>query len=86
MNQDKAEGTQSQLGFQGILAVNTAEIHLKIPMGIPFVIFLTLATIFLLKTAKHPTAWSCVLDFGADDAALLAQGKEDKAKCKHKNC
>jgi len=38
------------------------------------------------KTAQHPTASSFALDFCADDAALLAQGKEDKEKDKQKNC
>jgi hypothetical protein len=37
------------------------------------------------KTAQHPTARSFALDFCADDAALLTQGKEDKEKFKQKN-
>ena len=33
-----------------------------------------------MKTAAHPTARIFALDFCADDAALLTQGKEAKAK------
>jgi len=50
------------------------------------VILLVLTKSCWLKTAQHPTARSFALDFCADDAALLTQGKEDKEKCKQKNC
>jgi len=59
---------------------------LAIPTGIPFVIFLALPENSAVKTAQHPTARSFALDFGADDAALLTQGKKDKQKYKQKNC
>jgi len=39
-----------------------------------------------VKTAQHPTAGFFALGFCADDAALLAQGKEDKEKYKQKDC
>jgi len=66
------------IGFQGQLSANTAENPLKIPMGIPCVILLVLTKSRALKTAQHPTARIFALDFSADDAALLTQGKEDK--------
>jgi len=50
------------------------------------VILLVLTKSRWLKTAQHPTARSFALDFCADDAALLMQGKEDKEKYKYKNC
>ena len=53
-------------------------------MGIPCEIFLVLTKSYWLKTAQHPTARSFALDFCADDAALLTQGKEDKQKYKRK--
>ena len=49
-------------------------------------IFLALTKNSSVKTAPHPTARSFALDFGADDAALLMQGKKDKQKFKQKNC
>jgi hypothetical protein len=49
-------------------------------MGIPFGILLVLSKSCSAKTAKHPSARSFTLDFCADDAALRAQGKEDKEK------
>ena len=54
-------------------------------MDIPFGILLALPKSRSAKTAQHPTASSFALDFCADDAALLAQGKEDKEKYKQKN-
>ena len=59
-----------------------AENPLKIPTGIPFVILLVLPKSSSVKTAAHPTARIFALDFCADDAALLTQGKEDKEKYK----
>jgi len=38
-----------------------------------------------VKTALHSTACNFALDFCADDAALLTQGKEDKGKYKQKD-
>jgi hypothetical protein len=58
---------------------------LKIPKGIPCVILLVLPKSCSLKTAQHPTARIFALEFCADDAALLAQGKEDKQKYKRKD-
>jgi len=55
---------------------------LKIPKGIPCVILLVLPKSCSLKTAQHPTARIFALEFCADDAALLVQGKEDKQKYK----
>ena len=57
---------------------------MKIPMGIPCEIFLVLTKNGSPKTAKHLTARIFALDFCADDAALLTQGKEDKEKYKQK--
>jgi len=47
--------------------------------------FLDLMKSGSVKTARHSTANNFALDFCADDAALLAQGKEDKVKYKQKN-
>jgi len=55
-------------------------------MGIPCEIFLVLTKNCSPKTAQHLTARIFALDFCADDAALLAQGKEDKEKYKQKDC
>jgi hypothetical protein len=49
------------------------------------VIFLALTKNSSVKTAQHSTARNFAWDFGADDAALLTQGKEDKQKYKQKN-
>ena len=38
-----------------------------------------------VKTAQHPSAWSFFGLLGADDAALLAQGKKDEHKRTKKN-
>jgi len=46
------------------------------------VILLVLPKSCSLKTAQHPTARIFALEFCADDAALLVQGKEDKQKYK----
>jgi hypothetical protein len=59
---------------------------LKIPTGIPCEVFLVLAKSGSFKTAQHPTARIFALDFCADDAALLTQGKENKEKYKQKDC
>jgi len=50
--------------------------------GILCVILLGLTKSSSAKTAAHPTARIFALDFCADDAALLTQGKEDKEKYK----
>jgi len=55
-------------------------------MGIPCAILLVLTKSCTLKTAQHPTARIFALEFCADDAALLTQGKEDKEKYKRKDC
>ena len=62
-----------------------AENLLKIPTGILCEILLVLSKSCSLKTAQHPTARIFALDFCADDAALLTQGKEDKEKYKRKD-
>ena len=54
-------------------------------MGIPCVFFLVLTKKRSVKTAKHSTAGNFALDFCADDAALLTQGKEDKEKYEQKD-
>jgi len=47
--------------------------------------FICLAKRQGVKTAQHPSAWSFLGLLGADDAALLAQGKKDKHKRTKKN-
>ncbi len=49
-------------------------------MDIPCGIFLVLEPCRSGKTALHPSASLFLLILGADDTALLTQGKEDKAK------
>ena len=78
----KAAGNQAPFGFQWLLSANPAEKTLEIPLGIPFVFLLGLPKSRTLKTAQHPTAKVFALDFCADDAALLTQGKKDKEKYK----
>jgi hypothetical protein len=72
------------------LSCNFPPILRKIPRkyrtDIPFAILVVLTKNCHLKTAQHPTARSFALDFCADDAALLTQGKEDKEKYNQKNC
>jgi len=54
-------------------------------MGILCEILLVLQKNCSSKTAQHPTARIFALDFCADDADLLTQGKEDKEKYKRKD-
>ena len=79
-------GNRTPTGFGRQFSANTAENPLKIPMGIPCEIFLVLTKNCVPKTAPHLTARIFALDFCADDAALLTQGKEDKEKHKQKDC
>jgi len=76
----QAEGRGSPLGFVWLLAANTSQNPLKIPAGIPFGILLVLTANSRHKTALHPSARNFFGIFGAEDAALLTQGKDDKAK------
>jgi len=55
-------------------------------MGIPSVILLVLTASGSVKTAKHLSARGFVEIFGATDAALLTQGKDNKAKRSQNIC
>jgi len=57
----------------------------KLPTGIPFGILLVLPASCSAKTAKHPTSWIFLGILGAEDAALLTQGKDDKQKITRKD-
>ena len=78
-------GSRTPIGLQGLLSANTAEKPLKIPTGIPCVLFLALPKSCSLKTAQRPTAWIFALEFCADDESLLTQAEEDKEKYKRKD-
>ena len=75
---------RTPFGFHRLFSANPTEKPLKIPVGIPCVFFLGLTKSCCVKTAQHSTAGNFALDFCADDAALLTQGKEDKEKYKQK--
>ena len=81
----EAEESRIPLGFHRYFAVNTAENTLKISTDIPFGVFIVLTTNSSVKTAKHPSTKIFLDILGAEDAALLTQGKDDKSKITRKD-
>jgi len=54
-------------------------------VGIPFENFLVLPASCSAKTAWHPATWIFLGIWGAEDAALLTQGKDDKHQITRKD-
>ena len=73
------------IGFQGQLSANTAENPSKISTDILFGILLVLPKSSSAKTALHLSARGFAEVFGAADAALLTQGKDDKPQITRKD-
>ena len=68
-----------------LIAANPAQNFSKIPTGTLFGILPALPTGCSAKTAPHPSVRIFLGILGAEDAALPAQGKDDKAKIPRKN-
>ena len=82
----EAEGSRAPIGFHRLFFANPSSDALKIPTGIPCGIFLVLTKNSSVKTASHLSARGFVEIFGAEDAALLTQGKDNKAKRSQNIC
>ena len=81
-----AEGSRTMIGFRWLLSANTAENPSKISTDILFGILLVLPKSSSAKIALHLSARGFAEVFGAADAALLTQGKDNKAKRSQKIC
>ena len=81
----QAEITRAKTGFQRSALPNASE-NFSIIHKYCLRDFLRLGKRRQPKTARHLSANNFRLIFGADDAALLTQGKEDKAKSSEKCC
>ena len=80
----QAEESRAQVGFLGRRSADAAENSLKIQASIPCGIFLASTNRRSAKTASHLCEGFFRGIFGAEDAALLTQGKDDKPKSAEK--